>query len=198
LKYIKYFLYLILGLFLLFILIGIIKPTVEYGHEITVNKSMKEAWAVAQDESKFSQWLEGFKSIELISGIQGEVGSKYRVVVDPGEGQEDFEMVETLEVKEEYELLEMSYDSEMMLFYQKITQSENGGKTTIKTASSVTGKGIMMRSMFACMGIFANSFQKQEEKNIEALKKVIEENTTDYYPVPEPSEEVSENIEDSQ
>jgi hypothetical protein len=34
------------------------------------------------------------------------------------------------------------------------------------------------------MEIFGGAFQKQEVKNIEALKKVINENTTDYFPAP--------------
>jgi hypothetical protein len=38
--------------------------------------------------------------------------------------------------------------------------------------------------MFALMEIFGGAFQAQEVKNIEALKRVIEENTTDYYPAP--------------
>jgi len=38
-----------------------------------------------------------------------------------------------------------------------------------------------MRSMFAIMETLTGSFTKQETKNIEALKNVIEENTTNYY-----------------
>ena len=70
-----------------------------------------------------------------------------------------------------------------MMFFQKTTFDEQGGKTKIKTESRVEGKGIMMKSMFAIMDMLTGSFQSQEEKNINALKKVIESNTTDYYPV---------------
>ncbi len=171
-----------------------IKPTVSYGHEITVDKSLKEAWAVSQDESKFSQWLKGFKSIELISEEEGKSGSKYKIVVSPGEGQPDFEMIETLVSWKEFELVEMSFDNESMQIDQTITHSESNGKTTIKTHSKTKAKGIVMRSMFAIMDMF-DAFQAQEEKNIEALKKVIEENTTDYYPVPEVVEEEGDVLE---
>lgn len=75
-KILKLFLFLILALVLVFFLFGLLKPTVNYGHEITVNKSLEEAWAVQQDETKLGQWLEGFQSIELISGEKGKVGSK--------------------------------------------------------------------------------------------------------------------------
>ena len=192
-KFLKYLLYLIGGLLFLFLAIGFIKPSVNYGHEITVNKSLKEAWAVQQDESKLGEWLAGFKSIDLISGEAGEVGSKYKVVVNPEEGQPDFEMTETVISKSEFDHMALSFDSEMMLFDQTISFSETDGKTTIKTDSKVSGKGMMMRSLFALMEMFSGSFQAQEVKNVEALKKVIEENTTDYYPAPiVPEDEVIE------
>ena len=192
-KFLKYLLYLIGGLLFLFLAIGFIKPSVNYGHEITVNKSLKEAWAVQQDESKLGEWLAGFKSIDLISGEAGEVGSKYKVVVNPEEGQPDFKMTETVISKSEFDHMALSFDSEMMLFDQTISFSETDGKTTIKTDSKVSGKGMMMRSLFALMEMFSGSFQAQEVKNVEALKKVIEENTTDYYPAPiVPEDEVIE------
>ena len=89
-KILKYVLYVIASLTIIVLAIGLLKPTVSYGHEITTNKSIQEAWAVTQDESKYPQWLDGFKSIELISGEKGTVGSKYRVIVNQGEGQPDF------------------------------------------------------------------------------------------------------------
>lgn len=193
-KILKYLLFLIVGLVIIFFAIGFLKPSVNYGHEITVNKSLKEAWAVQQDESKLGEWLAGFKSIDLISGEAGEVGSKYKVVVNPSEGQPDFEMVETIVSKEEFDHMELSFDSEMMLFDQTTSFSEADGKTTIKTDSKVSGKGMVMRSLFALMEMFGSAFQTQEVKNVEALKKVIEENMTDYYPAPiVPEDEVIES-----
>ena len=183
-KFLKFLLFLILGLVLFFFLMGLIKPSVSYGHEITVNKSAKEAWAVHQDITKYDQWLDGFQSIDLISGELGAKGSKYKVVVNPGEGQPDFEMIETVESIKEFDHVTLNMDSEMMVFGQTTSFSEKDGKTTIKTNSKVSGKGMMMRSMFALMDMFTDSFQKKEVENIENLKKVIEKNTTDYFPAP--------------
>jgi len=183
-KILKYLFFLIAFLVIAFIAIGYIHPTINYGHEITVDKPLKEAWAVQQDESKFDQWLEGFKSIDLIEGEAGAIGSKYRVVVNPGEGQPDFVMTETVTSVNKFDHMAMNFDSDMMVFDQTTTFVEAGDKTIIKTDSKVNGKGMMMRSMFAVMEIFGGSFKKQEVKNIEALKKVINENTTDYYPAP--------------
>lgn len=188
-KILKIILLIVLLIIIAFFLIGLVKPTVSYGHEITVNKPLNEAWAVQQDESKFNQWLEGFQSINLIEGKKGEVGSKYKIIVKP-EGQPDFEMIETLQSIKEMDHITLQMDSDMMIFDQTTSFKENGGKVVIKTDSKVTGKGLTMKSMFALMEMFGGMFQKQEEKNIEALKTVIESNTTNYFPV-----EIIENSE---
>jgi len=182
-KFLKYILYVFLVLVVIFFAFGIFKPTVTFGHEITVDKPVKETWAIAQDESKFDQWLDGFKSMELISGEKGKPGSKYKVVVNPGEGEPDFVMIETFKSVKEYELIEMSFENDDMLMDYSVSHTESNGKTTIKTHAKSRAKGIMLRSMFAIMDMFG-AFNAQEAKNIEALKKVIEENTTDYYPEP--------------
>lgn len=183
-KILKYILFALISLVLLFLAVGWIHPSVHYGHEITVDKSVQEAWAVTQDESKYDQWLAGFISMELLSGEKGAVGSTYKVVVNPGEGNPDFEMTETLVDIQEFDHFDLSFDSDMMEFKQRTSFAETDGKTTIKTESEVIGKSMMTRSMFALMEIFGGGFTKQEVENIENLKTLIEENTTDYYPAP--------------
>lgn len=180
-KFLKGLLFLIFGLVLFFFLAGVLRPSVSYGHKITVNKNIKEAWAVYQDVSKYNQWLDGFKSIKLMEGEKNAVGSKYKVVVNPGDGQPDFEMVETVESFKEFDHMALHFDSDVMIFDQITSFAESKGKTVIETKSKVTGKGIRMKSIFSLMELFTDSFQKQETKNIENLKRVIESNTTDYY-----------------
>ena len=182
-KILKYLLGAIALLVLLFFAIGFLKPSVSYGHEIEVNKSIEEAWAVQQDASKLGEWLKGFKSIEHLSGELGVVGSKYKVTVKPSPEEPEFVMTETIMSKKENDHMTLNMDSDMMVFDQTSFFSERDGKTVIKTDSKVVGKGMMMRSMFAIMGM-AGMFQSQEVENIEALKKVIESNTTDYFPAP--------------
>lgn len=180
-KFLKYTLFAFLGLVLLFFGIGLATPSVDYGHEIIVNKSLKEAWAVSHDESKYDQWLEGFKSMELISGKKGAVGSKYKVIVNPGDGQGDFEMIETVLAKKDYDHITMHFDSEMMDFDQTIFYKETNGKVSIRTESTVSAKGLVLRSMFALMETLGGTFQAQEAKNLEALKVLINENTSNYF-----------------
>lgn len=195
-KILKYFLGGLAALLVLFFTIGFLNPSVNYGTEIEVDKPLKEAWAVHKDFSKFDQWLDGFTSIEHLSGEVDAVGSKYKVTVIPEEGQPPFIMTETLTSIKDFDHVTLHFDSDMMDFDQTTSFSEKDGKTVIKTDSKVMGKGIVMRSMFALMEMTTGSFTVQEAKNIGQLKKVIESNTTDYYPAPVEviSEEVLEEI----
>ena len=196
-KFLKYLLFFFLALVVVFIIFGFQK-TVEYGTEITVEKPLKEAWAVTQDASKYGEWLEGFKSMELISGEQGAVGSQYKVIVNPGDGK-DFEMIETVVGIDEFEKVDLKFESDAMDFFQTIHFSGDESSSTIKTDSKVNAKGFLTRAMFAMMETLGGGFTKQETKNFTALKKLIEENTTDYYPAPtlEEAEEALEAAEET-
>ena len=188
-KILRYALLAVVAIVLLFFAVGLFNPSIQYGHEITVEKPVEEVWAIVQDESKYDQWLEGYQGMELIEGRPNEVGSKYKVVVDPGEGQAECEMIQTLKALEEFNQGQLHYDSDFMDMDQHYTFSESNGQTTFSTQADVRPKGMMMRSMFALMEMLSGSFTAQETKNIEALKKVIEANTTDYYPAPAVAEE---------
>ncbi len=192
-KFLKYTFVVIVVLIAAFYAVGLMFPEVEYGAEIVVNKPIEEAWAVSQDESKYSLWLEGFQSMELIDGEYGEPGSKYKIVVIPQEGQPEFEMIETLVSKADNESVHMLFDSEMMDFEQKILFSEQEDGVHVKTESLVIGKGLSSKAMFAIMEMAGAAFTVQENKNMNNLKKVIEENTTDYSPESEPV--VSDSLE---
>lgn len=183
-KILKNIFFVIIALVVIFFAIGFIKSEVNYGSEVTVNKPVQEAWAVSQDETKYTEWLDGFKSMELISGEKFKEGSKYKIIVSPGEGQEEFEMIETIVSVKENDHITMIFDSEFMDFEQTMSFKDNGGSTTITTDSKVIAKGIMTRALFATMEMLGGSFSAQETKNMEALKKLIEENTTDYFSTP--------------
>jgi len=175
-KVLKYLLIVIAAIVLIFLSFGLLDAEVEYGHSITVDKPISEAWAVSQDESKYPMWLEGFQSMELLSGERAQEGSTYRIVVKPSPEEPEFVMTETLVSIQENDHVTMHFDSEMMDFEQTMTFTEEDGQTTISTDSKVMGKGIMMKSIFSMMETLGGAFTKQEAKNIEALKKLIQEN----------------------
>lgn len=179
-KYLKYLLGIIALLILLFIGKGFLTPSISYESEITVDKPIKEAWAVMNDESKISEWLKDITNVEHVSGEKGTVGAVTKYTFDQ-DGQESI-VVETMKAIRPNEHVAMDFEMEgVMNMDYKVDFSEEDGKTKIKSSTVTTGEGMFMRSMVSFM---TNAMQTQEDENMGNLKKLIEENTTDYFPAP--------------
>ena len=179
-KYLKYLLGIIALLGVLFIAKGFITPSISYTSEIVVNKPATEAWAVMNDESKTSQWLKGIKKQEHVSGQKGEVGGVTKYTFEEN-GQESI-VVETIKALRPNEHIAMDFVMEgVMEMDYKMDSSKKDGKTHIKSTTVTKGIGMFMRSMVSFM---TGTMQSQEDENMNNLKKLIEENTTDYFPAP--------------
>ncbi|MFK8005828.1 MAG: SRPBCC family protein [Saprospiraceae bacterium] len=188
-KYLKYFLGIIAVLALLFIGKGILTPSLSYSSEIIVDKPIKEAWAVMNDESKISQWLKGIKDVKHVSGEKGKVGAVTQYTFDEN-GQESV-ILETIKTIRPNEHINMDFVMEgvMAMDYQ-VDFTEKNGKTHITSSTVTKGIGMLMRSMVSFM---KSSMQDQEDENMGNLKKLIEGNTTNYFPV-----SVMETIKETQ
>lgn len=179
-KYLKYLLGIITVIALLFIGKGMLTPSLSYSSEIMVNKSINEAWAVMNDESKISQWLKGIKEVEHVSGEKGTVGAVTKYTFDE-EGQEST-ILETIHAIRPNEHIAMDFVMEgVMIMDYQVDFTEKDGKTHLKSSTVTKGVGMFMRSMVSFM---KNSMQDQEDENMNNLKKLIEENTTNYFPSP--------------
>lgn len=178
-KILKYFLGIIVILSIGFILIGVFKPTVSYGSELEINKPAKEAWAVMNDQSKIALWLTGHKSTELISGTAGEVGAVSKIIMIPQGTEDEMIMTETITANKKNEHMGMAFDADIMSSTLDMYFTEKDGKTIMRSDAIASGKGMIMKSMF---GLMQSSMAKEDLKIMTNLKKVIEENTTDYFP----------------
>ncbi|GAA4272507.1 SRPBCC family protein [Aquimarina gracilis] len=178
-KYVKYLLGFIVLLILIFFGSGLLTPSVYYESEIIVNKSAKESWAVMSDESKLPQWIKGFKKTELISGTKNSVGAVSKIYIDDN-GQE-MTMQETIKEIKPNALMSMKFTMDFMDMDYEMHMKENNGKTTINSKSTTVGNGLFAKSIVSFM---RGSMKSQEDENLQSLKKVIEENTTDYFQNP--------------
>lgn len=187
-KYLKYGLGIIAILFILFLLIGFIKPDVSYDFEIIVDKPIEESWNVTQDEEKMSEWLEGFQKVEQVSGTPGAVGAVMNVyfVTD---GQE-MTIKETIKDIKPNESIEMLFESDFMNMDYKLKMASVNGKTKISSSTNAKGNGMFSKSIMALMG---SSFKTQEDTNLTNLKKTIEANTKDYFPIEEATIETNKD-----
>ena len=180
-KILKYILGITLLLALIFIALGIITPAISYDSEITVSKSAKEAWAVMSDESKAALWISGFIKSELISGSPNTIGAVSNIHFD--EDGKEMIIQETITAIKPNELMAMGFNAEdFMLMDYEMNFTESDGNTTIRSKTTATGQGIIAKSMVA---LLKSSMITQEDQNMGSLKKLIEENTTNYFPVME-------------
>jgi len=175
-KFLKYLVGVILLLVLIFIALGFIKPSSTYESEITVDKPIKEAWAVTQDESKIQEWLKDIKDVKHVSGTKGTVGAVTEYTFEQN-GQQS-KVVETIKEIKNEEYITMDFEmKDVMDMYYEMHMAEQNGKTNIRSKTIATGQGIFMRSMMSLMG---SSMKKQEDVNMANLKKLINENVTQY------------------
>ena len=174
-KIVKYTLGIIAGLVIIFLALGLITPEVSYECEITVDKPLPEAWAVAQDEDKMSEWLVGFQKIEAVSGTPGTVGA----VSDVYFNNEGEEMVirETIISLVHNKSMNMSFNADFMDMDYSLSIAIVGGKTTFTSQTTTVGNGIMAKSIMAMM---SGSIKAQEDSNLSLLKATIENNTKVY------------------
>ena len=165
---------------MLFIAKGFLTPTISYNNEIVFDKSVEEAWAVMNDESKISLWLEGIINIEHVSGKRGEVGGVTKYTFDE-EGEKSI-VVETIKSisLNEHIAIDFVMGGVMNMDY-RVDLSEQDGSTQIKSSTITNGSGFFMRSMLSFM---KDAIQNQEDENMSKLKNLIEENTTNYFSSP--------------
>lgn len=177
-KYLKYLFGLLAILALVFFLLGFIKPKLNYDCEITVDKSVAESWAVLQDESKMGEWLAGFQKYEHLSGTPGTVGAISKVYFD--NNGENMTIQETITDIKPNESISMTFVDELMTMDYKISLTPMEGKTKITSSTAAEGNSAISKSIMALIG---GTIKGQEDTNLASLKKAIEQNTKNYFPI---------------
>jgi len=189
-KFLKYLFLVLAILILLFVGRGLLTPSIDYTSEISVDKPLKEAWAVMSDPSRAAEWLEGVQEINHVSGEVGTVGAvtEYTFLQS---GQES-KVIETITSIRPDEQIQMEFDAPgVMDMNYVVDYSEVDGKTNIKSSTVVEGQGFFMKCLIPWI---KGTMISQEEKNLANLQKLINENTTNYFP--EPTEMTREAVEE--
>lgn len=172
-KYLKRLLTLILLLSIAFLLIGVFVPRFSYISEVDVDAPVDQAFAIFSNPSWMSEWMEGFKSIENLSGAPNEVGSRWKLVVEQ-EG-ERMELIEEVTAYKANELFAFTLDAEPLTSEVEIRFIPLDSTTTKITAvTSVRGKNILWRSL---LPMFKSRMREQSQESYDKLKTVIERNT---------------------
>lgn len=168
-KALKIILGLVSGLAVAFVLIGYMIPELRFTTTVHVPRSADVAFDVFTNTDLMDQWLEGFESIELISGEPEEIGSIFRVRFnDDGTEIEFTEELTTFEESKAYGfLMDAGFFTNQALF----SFSEESGKTTIKASNVMVGSSWYMRSMLPFMN---GEMQRQQAETLQALADLAE------------------------
>lgn len=169
-KILKYTALVIVILISVFFGKGLLTPSVSYECQVEVNKPANVCWAVMSDESTLPKWIDGFKRTELISGKKGDVGAVSKMYVT--EGGEEVMMEETITVSIPNQKMAMNFNMDFMNMEYEMIFNEEGDKTKIITKSTTIGNGVFAKSIISFM---PSAMKEQETKNLNNLKKLIEE-----------------------
>ncbi|MDN5200649.1 SRPBCC family protein [Fulvivirgaceae bacterium BMA10] len=168
-KFLKYFLGFLIIIIIAFFAVGLFVPTFSYQSSVKVDAPVEKVWEVFVDESKLPYWMDGFQSIETISGKRNEVGSIYELVFL--QGGEEIKLTETLKAFEPGKLFAMKIESDFLSSDTKVNFEQEGDQTIITAVNRVEGNNLFKKSI--CF-LSKSTFQEMSTKQYTKLKDIIE------------------------
>ncbi len=154
---------------LLFGLAVLFTPPVEYETRVVVDRPVDVAWRVFADEDRTSEWLEGLKSIETISGQPQKAGSRFRLTFEE-DGQEIVMEEEVLVWKDEEEfsfrLMHPMMNSDNTIRFTALGDD----RTEIVSKTEVRGHPLFK----PLLPLMKGAFVERNEQTYGRLKAIIE------------------------
>ncbi len=169
-KALKYFSYFILILFILFIITGFVFGDIKYSSQITINQPVENVWNIFLDDSQQEHWVHNFESIKTIEGSNEVPGSKFQLTVV--DGGEEYVLIKTVKTVKRYEFYAFQYDNNVLTNNQEFLFKATPEGTQIVANEHITGKGMLMKSIFVFM---KGMFKSESQKSLDRLKILIEQ-----------------------
>ncbi|MDG1334140.1 MAG: SRPBCC family protein [Crocinitomicaceae bacterium] len=142
----------------------------KYTCSLEINLSLRKTAQLWNDETHFSEWQDGFQSIELISGTKDAVGAKSRILFD---GKQRMELIETVLISKLPNEKKASYEHIHMSNTQHTEFKVINPNTTLFTSTvEYTQFNKLMIRIFA--KLFPKVFKKQSERWMEQFKRFAE------------------------
>lgn len=166
-KILRFFFYGLLGVFVVFVLIGVVKPTITYESEVTIGAGVHKSWSVFTDSTRMDEWAPAFQSIAAVEGTDG--AERYELTVR--ENGTTYSMIETVVERKEQEKYVFDLENDVMVNRVSYTFEDMDGKTHLVASESLRGKGILMKPIFVFM---QGMFQDTQQQTLNDLKAAIE------------------------
>lgn len=138
---------------------------------VEINRELDRVIELYQDRNHLREWQDGFVSVEDVSGIPGEPGSKSKFVYKGG-GKE-FDLIETIIVNDLPREFNGLYEAKAMVNTMKTRFFKiSSDKTRLESEIEYTAfNGIIPKMM---SWLFPGLFKKQTQKWLDQFKDFVE------------------------
>ena len=142
----------------------------KYSVSVEVSRPVEEAWDVLMDESKMSEWLEGYKSMEVLEGELLTVGSKHKMIFE--EDGKELSFTETVTAIEPPKEFSFDFDHDIMRSNIQITLESVGPTSTrITNRTNVMVDGFIPNIF---MFFMKPKMKNRQSRGFARLKSLIE------------------------
>ena len=169
-KIFKGLLYLIALLMAIFLLAGLVVPSVKFETEVTVDLGLSETWEKYNDLESLSEWIPQVKSVTSIKETEDKVGSIYEMEIE-NQGK-TMTMTELITEFEENEKLAFEFNGGGMKKYDQSFFSGDSVQTTIKNLHQCVGASYFHKCLFA---FFKSFFKEMDQQSLNQFKAWAEE-----------------------
>lgn len=167
-KFLRYFIMILLVLMGLFLLIGLLKKEINYSVETIVDRPINLVWEKFNDEDITMEYIPEIEKITRLKELPGMVGTttKYKMG-----GSRPMDIVETVRSYEEGKHISLEFDATGMTKLDTYNFSDFGGKTKISSTHKIKGDGIMTNAMYFLMKrLFVSTDKGHQSK----FKNIVE------------------------
>ena len=142
----------------------------KYSVSVEVERPIEVAWDVLMDDSKMSEWLEGYKSMELLEGEPLTVGSKHKMIFE--ENGQEVSFTETVTAIDPPKEFSFDFDHDMMGSNIQITlESVGPASTRITNRTNFQVDGFFINLM---MFFMTPRMKSRQRRSFALLKSLIE------------------------
>ena len=142
----------------------------KYSVRIDIDRPIEEAWEVLMDESRMGEWLEGYKSMELIEGEPLTVGSKHKMIFE--DRGKELVLIETVSAIDPPHEFAIDLDHELMNSSMSTTLERIGPDRTRLVSTTETRSPKLLWKII--LPFMTPQIRKRSRGDLEKLKALIE------------------------
>lgn len=169
-KFLKYFVIILLSLTAVFFFIGFISPTFEYENKVTINRPVNEVFSYFINPDNLKKWMEGLERVESIEGMPLTAGSKYNLIIM--QKKDSITVTEEVTTFKPNAVFAFHLYNRVIDCHATLTFVASGRSTVFTNHDVVEGKGVFFRSL---LSIMRSGLHSSEQHIYERFKKAVEE-----------------------